>query len=216
LRKLSRFRYFAFANCPTASVILRAPYTQDEHTPLQATCFDATGTPLTAAWKRGPWVGFNWRFDSGLVAWEVPCYGTNPGNDCPQSTMLNGIPGIEMTEVLGIPLTADQEFQAGFLIWLWALTTSSRATSTVECAGYSRQSDEQPRALQLSIDLQRYSLCHAENSRRPDRVSLLSCPGAAVKLSGLMWRGLCAEHSPKTEMPLDGEWHPAKIYDGPK
>jgi hypothetical protein len=65
-------------------------------------------------WKRGPWVGFNWRFDSGLVAGEVPCYGTNPGNDCPQSTMLDGIPAIMMTDVLGIPLTADQEFEAGF------------------------------------------------------------------------------------------------------
>ena len=65
-------------------------------------------------WKRSPWIGFNWRFDSGLVAGNVPCYGTNPGNDCPQSTMLDGIPAIEMTDVLGIPLTADQEFQAGF------------------------------------------------------------------------------------------------------
>ncbi len=66
-------------------------------------------------WKRiAPWFGFNWRFDSGLVAGNVPCYGIGPGNDCPQSTILNGMPAIEMTDVLGIPLTADQEFQAGF------------------------------------------------------------------------------------------------------
>ena len=66
-------------------------------------------------WKRiAPWIGFNWRFDSGLVAGAVPCYGIGPGNDCPQSTMLNGMPAIEMTDALGIPLTADQEFQAGF------------------------------------------------------------------------------------------------------
>jgi hypothetical protein len=26
-------------------------------------------------WKRGPWVGFNWRYDSGLVAGATPCYG---------------------------------------------------------------------------------------------------------------------------------------------
>ena len=26
-------------------------------------------------WKRGPWFGFNWRYDSGLVAGAVPCYG---------------------------------------------------------------------------------------------------------------------------------------------
>jgi Carboxypeptidase regulatory-like domain/TonB-dependent Receptor Plug Domain len=27
-------------------------------------------------WKRGPWVGFNWRYDSGLVAGAVPDYAT--------------------------------------------------------------------------------------------------------------------------------------------
>ncbi len=64
--------------------------------------------------KRGPWAGFNWRYDSGLVAGNVPCYGVGPANDCPQSTVLNGQPAIAMTDVLGIPLTADQEFQAGF------------------------------------------------------------------------------------------------------
>jgi len=65
-------------------------------------------------WKRGPWFGFNWRFDSGLVAGAVPCYGISAFNTCPQSTTLNGQPAINMTDALGIPLTADQEFQAGF------------------------------------------------------------------------------------------------------
>ena len=65
-------------------------------------------------WKRGPWIGFNWRYDSGLVAGAVPCYGIDPANDCPQSTTLNGLPAITMTDPAGIPLTADQEFQAGF------------------------------------------------------------------------------------------------------
>ena len=64
-------------------------------------------------WKRGPWIGFNWRYDSGLVAGAIPCYGIGPANDCPQSTMLNGLPAIMMTDASGIPLTADQEFQAG-------------------------------------------------------------------------------------------------------
>ena len=26
-------------------------------------------------WQRGPWLGFNWRYDSGLVAGPVPCAG---------------------------------------------------------------------------------------------------------------------------------------------
>ena len=30
-----------------------------------------------------PWIGFNWRFDSGLVAGSVPCYNvTDPNSLC--------------------------------------------------------------------------------------------------------------------------------------
>jgi Carboxypeptidase regulatory-like domain len=59
--------------------------------------------------KRGPWVGFNWRYDSGLVAGQTPCYGGN----CAQTTTLNGQPAIALTDSFGVPLTADQEYQAG-------------------------------------------------------------------------------------------------------
>jgi hypothetical protein len=45
-------------------------------------------------WKDGPWVGFNWRYDSGLVAGAVP-FGD----------------GINPVDTSG--LTADQQFQAG-------------------------------------------------------------------------------------------------------
>jgi carboxypeptidase family protein len=65
-------------------------------------------------WKKLPWMGFNWRYDSGLVAGATPCYGINPNNDCPQSTTLGGQPAILMEDPFGNPLTADQEFQAGF------------------------------------------------------------------------------------------------------
>jgi Carboxypeptidase regulatory-like domain len=64
--------------------------------------------------KYGPWVGFNWRFDSGLTAGSVPCYNVtdpnslcNPINGGP-SIMINGQPGIDLSG-----LTADQQFQAG-------------------------------------------------------------------------------------------------------
>ena len=30
--------------------------------------------------KRGPWVGFNWRYDSGMVAGPIPCAGGNCAN----------------------------------------------------------------------------------------------------------------------------------------
>ena len=64
-------------------------------------------------WTRGPWVGFNWRYDSGLVAGSIPCYGVSDFNTCPQSTTLNGQPAVMMTNAALIPFTADQEFQAG-------------------------------------------------------------------------------------------------------
>lgn len=54
-------------------------------------------------WKTGPWVGFNWRFDSGLVAGPVPC----AGGEC-----ANGPLG-SSTVVDASILSPDQQFQAG-------------------------------------------------------------------------------------------------------
>jgi len=54
-------------------------------------------------WKRGPWLGFNWRYDSGLVAGPVPCAGGNCANGP------NGTDSI--VDVSG--LTPDQQFEAG-------------------------------------------------------------------------------------------------------
>jgi Carboxypeptidase regulatory-like domain len=64
--------------------------------------------------KRGPYASFNWRYDSGQVAGAAPCYGTLPSNDCPQTTTINGQPAVFLQDSTGIPLTADQEAQAGF------------------------------------------------------------------------------------------------------
>ena len=63
---------------------------------------------------RGPYVGFNWRYDSGQVAGAAPCYGTLASNDCPQTTTLNGQPAVFLQDPFGNALTADQEAQAGF------------------------------------------------------------------------------------------------------
>jgi hypothetical protein len=64
--------------------------------------------------KHSPWIGFNWRFDSGLTAGSVPCYNVtdpnslcNPINGGPSIT-INGQPGIDLSG-----LTPDQQFQAG-------------------------------------------------------------------------------------------------------
>jgi hypothetical protein len=85
------------------------------------------------SWVNGLWGGFNWRFDSGLVAGSTPCYGTtdpyNPIANSPcgnsTTTLADGVtPAIAMvdnvappspaTNNVPLPLTADEEFQAGF------------------------------------------------------------------------------------------------------
>ena len=78
-------------------------------------------------WKRGPWVGLNWRYDSGLVAGATPCFGQLASNDCPGSLVLGGVPNVSMgaANVGEIPLSADQESEAGFTC------NGVRATSTV-------------------------------------------------------------------------------------
>jgi hypothetical protein len=53
--------------------------------------------------KTGPWIGFNWRYDSGLVAGPVPCAGGNCANG------VNGTDSI--VDFSG--LTPDQQYEAG-------------------------------------------------------------------------------------------------------
>jgi len=66
-------------------------------------------------WKKGPWMGFNWRYDSGLVAGATPCYNPLTSTCAGASTSLGGQPAISLINTIsGAPLTADQEFQAGF------------------------------------------------------------------------------------------------------
>ena len=65
-------------------------------------------------WKRGPWMGFNWRYDSGLVAGPVPCAGGNCANG----------PAGDDTVVDASIISPDQQFQAGLFCG------SVRATQT--------------------------------------------------------------------------------------
>ncbi|MGB9435218.1 MAG: TonB-dependent receptor [Candidatus Acidiferrum sp.] len=70
--------------------------------------------------KRAPWLGFNWRYDSGLVSGAVPCLADTA--TCSFSTLGNPplVPApptgyiAMVNNVNGLPLTADQEFEAGF------------------------------------------------------------------------------------------------------
>ncbi len=63
-------------------------------------------------WRKSLYTSFNWRYDSGLVAGSVPCYGVNdPNSGCgANSILIGGQPGIDLSG-----LTADQEFQAGLV-----------------------------------------------------------------------------------------------------
>jgi hypothetical protein len=60
--------------------------------------------------KRTPWMGFNWRYDSGLTAGSVPCYNVvDPNSLCAGTSLLiGGQPGVDMSG-----LTPDEQFQAG-------------------------------------------------------------------------------------------------------
>ncbi len=76
--------------------------------------------------RRAPWIGFNWRYDSGLVSGFVPCEAQTA--TCSFSTSMNdlpipgGVPGLAnipagyialVNNLNGLPLTADQEFESG-------------------------------------------------------------------------------------------------------
>jgi hypothetical protein len=59
-----------------------------------------------------PWIGFNWHYDSGLVAGAVPCYNDIPGaNTGCGPTSIQGPNGEQLIDLSG--LTADQQFEAG-------------------------------------------------------------------------------------------------------
>src|ERR1700733_12108623 len=78
--------------------------------------FNETAHMQYQFWKGGPYLGFNWRFDSGLVAGAAPCFGVLDSNTCPGSVLIGGVPNVSMVagNVGSIPLSADQEFEAGF------------------------------------------------------------------------------------------------------
>jgi hypothetical protein len=72
---------------------------------------ETTHIQYQAPFKRGPWFGFNWRYDSGLTAGSVPCYNNtgDPNTGCGASVLPDGTPAVDLSG-----FTADQQFQAGF------------------------------------------------------------------------------------------------------
>jgi hypothetical protein len=76
-------------------------------------------------WKTGPWLGFNWRYDSGLVAGPVPCAGGNCANGP------NGTDSV--VDFSG--LTPDQQYEAGLFCGSEHPTPTTPINSTGLCAG---------------------------------------------------------------------------------
>ncbi len=88
--------------------------------------------------RKSLYYSFSWRYDSGLVAGSVPCYGTvDPNSACQGYSFatdgtpltLNGKPAIDLSS-----LTADEEFQAG-LVCDGVRATQTTGFSICDAAG---------------------------------------------------------------------------------
>jgi hypothetical protein len=85
-------------------------------------------------WKVAPWVGFNWRYDSGLVAGPAPCYDPDTATCAGFSELVNGVPTVILSG-----LTGDQQMQAGIFCTVngvMQLPTLSAPLSTCPAADY--------------------------------------------------------------------------------
>ncbi|HKD60295.1 MAG TPA: carboxypeptidase regulatory-like domain-containing protein [Terracidiphilus sp.] len=91
---------------------------------------------------RGVWSGFNWRYDSGVVAGQLPCYnviGVNTHCTSTSITLPNGQPGVDLSV-----LTPGQQFQAGIICDGVRATPTSGFTSC-DNAGYTSSLVQIPR-----------------------------------------------------------------------
>ena len=75
--------------------------------------------PAIPAMEARTWLGFNWRYDSGLVAGAVPCYASVTRTPARSRFTATEWPRPSRMHVSGggerlTRLTPDQEFQAGF------------------------------------------------------------------------------------------------------
>jgi hypothetical protein len=83
--------------------------------------FNQTTHAQYQPWKNGPWLGFNWRYDSGLVAGAVPCAGGNCNNG----------PLGSVTVVDASVISPNQQFQAGLFCGTVHATPTSPISSTL-------------------------------------------------------------------------------------
>lgn len=99
---------------PTGSEVFRIDH--DE-------VFNQTTHMQYQPWKDGPWLGFTWRYDSGLVAGAVPCAGGNCANGPNGSDSVVDVSG----------LTPDQQFEAGLFCGGVSATPTTPISPTGLC-----------------------------------------------------------------------------------
>jgi hypothetical protein len=83
-------------------------------------------------WRTGPWFGFNWRYDSGLVSGALPCFASTATCTATTIAASGGNPdevGLK-NGITGLPLTADQVFQAGLTCNGTLIASNPLATAT--------------------------------------------------------------------------------------
>jgi hypothetical protein len=120
--------------------------------------FNMTAHMQYQPWKRGPWLGFNWRYDSGLVAGPAPCAGGN---------CANGPAGTDtVVDVSG--LSPDQQFQAG----LYCGSVHATAPSAINPVGTPISANGLCPASQYGSRLLQIPAAGAENDdHNPPRVA---------------------------------------------
>jgi hypothetical protein len=80
-------------------------------------------------YKGGPWLGFNWRYDSGLVAGPAPCFSFNPNSDCASTSLPGNLVDLSA-------LTGDQQLQSGIFCVGQPAPTPTKPLSTCPAGSY--------------------------------------------------------------------------------
>ncbi len=176
----------------TSGVAVGSPFRIDHDEKFNQTTHVQYTVSNDGHWANGLWTGFNWRFDSGLVAGSTPCYNVTDSNgSCPNSSfspdgspaVLNGLPAVLLVDnnipftpnpVTGenvyLPLTADEEFQSGLACGGDKATPTHQIGALVTDAAGASYYECQANQLTSSL-LKVPTLNTGDNDHNPPRVS---------------------------------------------
>jgi hypothetical protein len=118
--------------------------------------------------QRSPWIAFNWRYDSGLVAGSTPCYNAVGANTLCGNFTINGQPAVDLSV-----LTPDQQFQAGI---------SCNGVKATPYSGFTQCLNSQYTSSLLSIPAPNTE----DDDRNPPRVAPRSLFDASLGVDNLL------------------------------